>query len=40
MVTIGAAGVFAFGVCVGFIGGIVVLTLVAITVNKKKKKGE
>lgn len=40
MVTIGAAGIFAFGICVGFIGGIVVLALVAITVSKKNKKGE
>ena len=37
MITVGAAGIFAFGVFTGFIGGIVVLAIVALAVNKKKK---
>lgn len=37
MVTLSAAGVFALGVFIGFIGGIVVLAVVATCVGKKKK---
>ena len=37
MITLSAAGVFALGVLTGFLGGIVILAILAIGANKTKK---